>query len=86
MHQFDLWLLERLVAVGALRLGEQAPDVATAISLYQDSKGIAITGEPDVLTVYELRRDQGARPDVAHVVFNPIPSSEGSIYIKGSNT
>jgi len=81
MHAFDKWLLERLVAVGALCLGDMSPDVPAALRLYQESKGLAISGQPDGLTVWELRRDQGARPGAQHVICLPIPSSVGSQYL-----
>lgn len=80
MHIFDVWLLERLVAVGALRLDDPQPDVPAAILLYQESKGIAETGKLDFITVYELRRDWGSRPGVDHVVFFPLPSPIGSAF------
>ena len=80
MHLFDKWLLERLTASGAIRLGEPTPDVPAAIRLYQESKGLKVKDRADGSMIWELRREQGARPGAEHVICMPIPSPIGSQY------
>lgn len=80
MHPFDEWLLERLVAVGALCLGDTAPDVAAALSLYQESEGLAKTAFADDATVNMLRRQYSQNPKSSLIIFRAAPCRVGSRY------
>lgn len=81
MHEFEKWLLERLVAVGALCLNDPAPDVPAALVLYQKSEQMTVSGEPDLPTIAKLRRVPREKYGVEFFDYLKVPSMAGSRYM-----
>lgn len=78
MHIFDLWLIDRLTASGALIYGADAPDVPAALRLYQQSESLPVTGFACNATVNMLRRRKSSNPQSPLIIFHPAPPSAGS--------
>jgi hypothetical protein len=78
MHVFDLWLIDRLTATGALIYGDAEPDVPAALRLYQKSECLPVSGLACNATVNMLRRRKSPNPDSPLIIFHPAPSSVGS--------
>lgn len=78
MNVFDLWLIDRLTAAGALIYGTAEPDVRAALRLYQQSECLPVSGLACGATVNMLRRRKSLNPDSPLIIFHPAPHSAGS--------